>query len=82
MKGALEMQFRETNLRAFRIKEIKGDIPKRFLLNSKVGSKRRRLNGTAIYGEGLPTREIANHQIDSRIPKIRTLKQILTALEG
>ena len=81
MKRAREIQHREANLRAFRFSEKQGNIPKRFLSSTKGGLKKRRLNNTTIYGEGLPDREKANHRIDSRIPTVRTLKQILASLK-
>ena len=88
LRKAYEMQHRELNLRTFRESEMNGKIPKRFLCNSNGGVKRRRLdNGntiaegiSTIFGEGLPVREEAIHQIDSRTPIVRTLDQILAAL--
>ena len=88
LRKAYEMQHRELNLRTFRESEMNGKIPKRFLCNSNGGVKRRRLdNGntaaegiSTIFGEGLPMREEAIHQIDSRTPIVRTLDQILAAL--
>ena len=79
---AHEMQHRESNLRAFRMHEIKfkGDVPKRFLCNTKDVPKKRRLEYNSIFCEGLPPREEAIHQIDRRTPIVRTLDQILASL--
>ena len=86
LRKAYEMQHRELNLRTFRESEMKGKIPKRYPCNSNGGLKRRRLDkgnsiteGT-IFGEGLPMREEAIHQIELATPIVRTLDQILAAL--
>ena len=81
LRKAVEVKFRESNLRTFRKMEIKDSIPKRFYLKTKGGSKKIRLDNTTTFGAGLPTREKAIYQVDCRIPKVRPLKHILAALE-